>query len=143
MTDSSKQWAKRAVIPSLPEEGRKVVESILEGLRALGWQEEQLFGVHLAVEEALVNAIKHGNEMDPEKTVEIECVASGERVAIRVTEQGPGFRPEDVPDPTLDENLECPSGRGLMLMRSFMTRVEHNALGNSVLLEKVREASED
>ena len=142
-TDPSRQWAKRAVIPSLPEQGRKVVDSILEALRTLGWQEEQIFGVHLAVEEALVNAIKHGNEMDPDKTVEIECVASRERVTVRVTDQGPGFQPDDVPDPTLDENLECPSGRGLMLMRSFMTRVEHNALGNSVLLEKVREASDD
>lgn len=138
MADSSPAWTKRETIASDPEIGRKVLEEILEALRALAWDEESLFAVHLAVEEALVNAIKHGNQLDPSKSVDIECEATSEKVSVRITDQGPGFTPADIPDPTLEENLECPSGRGLMLMRSFMSRIVHNEEGNSVLMEKVR-----
>ena len=54
-------------------------------------------------------------------------------------DEGQGFNPATVPDCTLDERLEVPSGRGVMLMRTFMTRIEYSAAGNSVLLEKIRD----
>jgi serine/threonine-protein kinase RsbW len=55
---------------------------------------------------------------------------------IRITDEGDGFDPGQVPDCTADDRLEMPGGRGVMLMKSFMTRIEYNAKGNSVLLEK-------
>jgi serine/threonine-protein kinase RsbW len=60
---------------------------------------------------------------------------------VIIEDEGPGFAPTDVPDPTAEENLEKPGGRGIMLMKAFMTRVEYNQKGNRVRLEKVRDGS--
>ena len=84
---------------------------------------------------ALANAIKHGNQMDPTKTVRIMFRAGYQKVRIEIEDQGGGFQPGDVPDPTADENLERPCGRGIMLMRAFMTSIEYNDSGNRVVLE--------
>jgi serine/threonine-protein kinase RsbW len=92
--------------------------------------------VRLALEEALVNAIKHGNGLDPSKSVRVHCDIQTDRVYVEIEDEGPGFAPEDVPDPTLDENIERPSGRGLMLIRSFMNRVDFNDRGNCIRIEK-------
>lgn len=86
----------------------------------------------------IVNAIKHGNGFDPDKSVQISCEVDDERVLVIIEDQGEGFDPEDVPDPTAEENLERPSGRGIMLMRAFMTSVEYSPGGNRVRLMKVR-----
>ena len=67
---------------------------------------------------------------------------SADRVRVAIADEGPGFDPGSVPDCTSDERLEAPSGRGVMLMRSFMTTIEYNAAGNAVVLEKVREPAE-
>jgi serine/threonine-protein kinase RsbW len=92
------------------------------------------------MEEALVNAIKHGNRMDPNKSVRIACRISHRKIRIEIEDQGSGFQPESVPDPTADENLERPCGRGIMLMRAFMNLIEYNEAGNRVVLEKHRSA---
>jgi serine/threonine-protein kinase RsbW len=129
-------WTKEEKIPSDTNEARRVLDELLSELSGREWAEEDTFGVHLAVEEALMNAIKHGNQRDPEKKVSVETKVSEDRLRIEVEDEGPGFDPDDVPDPTLEENLELPSGRGLMLMRTFMSRVEFNNKGNRVLMEK-------
>ena len=108
-------------------------------MEQLDYPMRDVFGVRLALEEALVNAIKHGNGMDPNKKVHIECRVSRERVWIRIRDEGEGFDLNALPDPTLEENLEKPSGRGVLLMREFMTNVEYNDRGNCVTLEKHRE----
>ncbi|QDT36538.1 ATP-binding protein [Stratiformator vulcanicus] len=125
-------------IPNDTAEGQRVQERIVAKLEELDFPERDVFGVRLALEEALVNAIKHGNGMDEEKTVQIGCWISDDRVRIEIEDEGPGFDPGDVPDPTLDENLERPCGRGLMLIRSFMSRCEYVGRGNKVILEKER-----
>jgi serine/threonine-protein kinase RsbW len=125
-------------IPSNTARGHEVQERILNLLQEREFSAKDLFGVKLALEEAIVNAIKHGNRMDPSKSVRVRCELDDERVQILVEDEGLGFDPSDVPDPTEVENLEKPSGRGLMLMRAFMTTVEYNARGNRVLLEKRR-----
>ena len=94
--------------------------------------------MRLALEEALVNAIKHGNGLDPNKEVSVLCQISQDKVRVVIEDQGAGFRPQDVPDPTEDENLEKPGGRGIMLMRAFLSVVEYNERGNRVILEKHR-----
>jgi serine/threonine-protein kinase RsbW len=125
-------------IPSDTTRGHEVQERILNLLEERAFSAKDLFGVKLALEEAIVNAIKHGNRMDPAKSVRVRCDLDDERVQILIEDEGLGFDPNDVPDPTDDDNLEKPSGRGLMLMRAFMTTVEYNAQGNCVLLEKKR-----
>ncbi|GIW94712.1 MAG: hypothetical protein KatS3mg110_2753 [Pirellulaceae bacterium] len=124
---------------SLVAEAQRVVEEILQQVKKCGWGEHELFGIHLALEEAITNAMKHGNRWDPAKRVTVRWQASTERFSIEITDEGNGFDPDAVPDPTLDENLEQTSGRGLVLMRNFMNEVRYNARGNSVLMIKYRE----
>lgn len=123
-------------------EARRVQEEIEQALHASTYTEHEVFAIKLALEEALVNAIKHGNQMDPDKQVFIVYSITRERFEIRITDQGAGFNPEDVPDPTAIENIERPCGRGLLLMRGFMTEVEYHGKGNSVSMAKVREAAQ-
>jgi len=125
-------------IPSSTTEGQKVQERIITLLEELEFPARGIFGVRLALEEALVNAIKHGNGLDPNKQVHVACQISSEKVRIVIEDEGDGFRPQDVPDPTEDENLEKPCGRGIMLMRAFLSVVEYNDRGNRVILEKNR-----
>lgn len=135
-------WSLEKKIPSDTDLARQLLEELLGQLEQHGWPEEDKFGVHLSVEEALMNAIKHGNQRDPEKFVFVEYRLSSTDLFVEVEDQGDGFDPEDVPDPTLDENLELPSGRGLMLMRTFMSRVDYNEKGNKVTMEKKKSAGE-
>lgn len=131
-------WRQSIDLPSERGSSRLVTDPLLEQLGMHGWPADDVFAIHLAAEEALVNAVVHGNRLDPAKTVHVECRVSPQLVRLEITDQGEGFDPESVPDCTLEERLEAPSGRGVMLMRSFMTRIEYNAKGNSVVLEKRR-----
>lgn len=126
------------VIPSDTEAGQAVQERIVSRLESLEYSMRDVFGVRLALEEALVNAIKHGNGLDPDKTVRVNCLIEDDLLRVEIEDQGSGFNMSDVPDPTAEENLERPCGRGIMLIRSFMTSVEYNAKGNRVVLEKKR-----
>ncbi len=128
------------LIASSTAEGQKVQERIISRLEQLGFPPRGVFGVRLALEEALVNAIKHGNGLDPRKHVRVGCQISADKVRIVIEDQGAGFSPGDVPDPTEEENLEKPCGRGIMLMRAFLNLVEYNERGNRVILEKHRDA---
>ena len=126
-----------ATIASDTAEARRVQEEIEKHLIQRRATDQEVFSVRLALEEALVNAIKHGNQMDRAKKVHIAYRVGPERFDIHIRDEGPGFDPADVPDPTAAENLERPCGRGLMLMRHYMTEVEYNATGNSVSMTKV------
>jgi serine/threonine-protein kinase RsbW len=128
------------VIPSDYEAAHAVVERIANAISEAGYQTRDVFGIRLSVDEAVANAIKHGNKLDPAKVVRIEFLLDERGVRIVVEDQGTGFRPEEVPDPTEDENLEKPSGRGLMLMREFMTKIEYSQKGNQVVLEKLNKS---
>ena len=101
-----------------------------------GWPMRDVFGVRLALEEAMVNAIKHGNRMEPDKQVRIACELTADEITVVIEDQGDGFKLEDVPDPTEDENLENPGGRGIMLIRSFMNAVAYNDRGNCLTMIK-------
>ncbi len=126
------------MIPSDTEAGHAIQERILQALELLEYPPRDVFGVRLALEEALVNAIKHGNAMDPSKHVRVACEVSYDQVRIEIEDEGPGFVPSEVADPTDDENLDSPGGRGIMLMRAFMNVIEYNAVGNRVTLVKLR-----
>jgi len=123
-------------------EARRVQNQIEEALQACHYSEHDIFSIKLALEEALVNAIKHGNQMDPDKRVSIHYGVTPEQFQIEIVDEGPGFNPEDVPDPTSEENIERPCGRGLHLIKHFMTEVAYRGRGNVVWMTKVRKDDE-
>jgi serine/threonine-protein kinase RsbW len=132
------RWSTSLTFPSLRGAGKPFINDLLRELNREGWSDQEIFGVHLAVEEAVVNAIKHGNRHDENKQVRVCCRLFPDRLWIEIADEGTGFDPHCVPDCTADENLCVPNGRGIMLMRSFMSRVEYSPQGNSVILEKER-----
>ena len=97
-----------------------------------GYGREAVFAVRLSIEEAIMNAHRHGNAGDAEKKVCFECEIDDESILMEVADEGGGFELNRVPDPTKDENLEVPSGRGILLMREYMTEVEYVHPGNRV-----------
>jgi len=126
------------VIPTDLQAARSFAEELLDKVAAKGFSDGDMFAVRLALEEALINAIKHGNRADPDKFITIATEVDGEAIVITVTDQGGGFDPDHLPDPTADENLEKPSGRGIMLMRVYMDEVTFNEAGNQVRMVKQR-----
>ncbi len=133
-------WSTDIRIPSEYAAGKAVLQELLEQLSRAHWSEQEVHGVHLAVEEALTNAIRHGNRLDQAKQVHVICKLSADRLWIEIRDEGVGFDPGCLPDPTADENLETPCGRGVFLMRCFMSRVEYHDCGNRVVMEKHRDA---
>jgi serine/threonine-protein kinase RsbW len=88
--------------------------------------------------EAITNAIRHGNRQDPDKQVHVVCRVDEVRIEVIVTDQGEGFNPEDVPDPTLEEFIERPGGRGLMLMRAYLSFCEYSEGGRRITMIRER-----
>ncbi len=126
-------------IASTPLAIAEVCKWILPKLKANNFSQEDIFAVHLAMEEALINAIKHGNKMDPKKEVKVNYSVSPDKVEISMTDEGEGFNPEIVPDPRQGKNLYKNDGRGLLLMQSYMDEVEYNKRGNSVRMVRYKE----
>ncbi len=129
---------KILVIPSDLNAAWNAQQKIMDEINARGFGAQAVFGIRLALDEALNNAISHGNQRDPNKQVTIRYTIADPSVTITVTDQGPGFDPAEVPDPTLDEFRERPHGRGIMLMRAYMTKVSYGDGGRSVTLVKDR-----
>lgn len=129
---------KRMVIPSQTSSVAKVQKAILRELDKHGYTDKEVFGIRLALEEALTNAIYHGNCGDPTKTVEVEYRVTDQDLCVSITDEGCGFAPENLPDPRLDENLVKPGGRGVLLMKAYMDQVQFNPAGNCVTLTKKR-----
>ncbi len=127
--------------PSDMGEARRVQAEIEAALQSVDFNEHDIFAIKLALEEALVNAIKHGNQMDRGKRVHVWYRVRADRFEVRIADEGPGFDPGEVPDPTAPENLERPCGRGLLLMRHYMTEVDYADGGRAVKMSKVRKVS--
>jgi serine/threonine-protein kinase RsbW len=139
--DHGQGVAADVTIPSDPAEARRIQDEIEKLLQSRHVGEHDIFSIKLALEEALVNAIKHGNQMDRSKKVRIAYQLHSDRFDVQISDDGCGFDPGDVPDPTAFENLERPCGRGLMLMRHYMTAVAFNDRGNGVNMSKVFRAA--
>jgi serine/threonine-protein kinase RsbW len=131
-------WRQEGV-RSTAEIGR-VLDGLVEVLEARGYARKDVLGIRLAVEETLVNAVKHGHRGDPAKQVSVRYRVGTEYTLIEVEDQGPGFDPDSVPDPLAPENWERPYGRGLVLIRSYATWVRFSRGGSRVTLCKVRSA---
>jgi serine/threonine-protein kinase RsbW len=138
MRTVSQDGAFDITIASDPSEVQRIQEHIEAQLKRHQFEDREIFSIRLALEEALVNAIKHGNQMDRSKKVHICGGVTEERFEVAIADEGPGFNPEDVPDPLWEENLERPCGRGLFLIRHYMTDVTYHPPGNRLTMCKVR-----
>ena len=110
--------------------------AILKQAREAGYAKDALFAVRLALDEALSNAIRHGNKLDPDKHVTVDYSVTPKRITIKITDEGPGFRPDKLPDPTTPQNLTRPHGRGVLLIQSYMTDVKFTDRGRCVTMTK-------
>ena len=123
----------RVVFANEHAASERVQDAIIEAMDRHAFGKASRFAVRLALAEGIANAFKHGHKhLPPTATITMEFSVSSSRVVVTIEDQGPGFKVEDVPDPTLDENVERTSGRGIMLIRAYMTSITHNAKGNRV-----------
>ncbi len=120
MTDQT----TRLVLPSHIEAVADAAAAAAEFARTCGLADDAAFGIDMAVREAITNAIVHGNKEDDTKNVELTLNCSQNAVEIQVKDQGEGFDPGSVPDPTAPENILKTSGRGNFLIRNLMDEVD-------------------
>lgn len=113
-------------------------EAILGELERHRYSECDVFAIKLALEEALTNAVKHGNANDPAKHVTVRYSVTPEKAIVIVRDEGEGFLPEAVPDCTCAERLPVPSGRGIMLMKAYMDKICYRDKGREVYFMKRR-----
>ena len=118
------------------DEARAVQQKILDAVEAHGYTENAQFALKLALEEALINAVKHGNKLDPKKRVRGYATVTAEMAVIEVQDEGPGFERQAIPDPTLEENLEKTSGRGILLIEAYTDEVEWTDRGRHCRMVK-------
>jgi len=136
---SERSGQRSIVLESVPDAIVGACKQLLSDLQANDFSQEDVFAVHLAVQEAFVNALKHGNKMDSTKKVKIDYCITPDKVDISLTDEGVGFEPDHVPDPRCGENIYKANGRGLLLMRCYMDTVEYSDRGNCVHLVRYRE----
>jgi serine/threonine-protein kinase RsbW len=111
-------------IGSRTENVELVQIAVKASLQQLRIDTETSQSIGTAVREAVANAIQHGNGMDPDKNVRVECSLNGDEVVIQVRDQGNGFDPKQVPDPLDPNNLMRPNGRGIFFMKKFMDDIQ-------------------
>ena len=114
----------RLVLPSHIEAVANAAAAATDFAQSCGVSEENAFGIDMAVREAVTNAVVHGNQEDEGKQVEVTFNCLKGALEIEIKDQGEGFDPKDVPDPTDPANILKTSGRGIFLMRSFMDDVQ-------------------
>lgn len=109
-------------------------------LEKRGYPKASLFAVRLAVHEAITNAFVHGHKGRPDLAVRFEYTVADDHADIEIEDRGPGFDPASIPDPTLDENLERGCGRGLLLIKAYMSVAEYSKTGNTLRMVYKRPA---
>ena len=111
-------------LPSRIEAIGEAAAAVVDAARRLGFAEDALFGIDMAVRESVTNAVLHGNGRDESKPVELGLAGTDAGLVVTVRDRGEGFDPEQVADPTREENLLKASGRGILFMRTFMDEVD-------------------
>ncbi len=113
-------------------------QAIIEALERCQYSDDAVFAVKLALEEALTNAVKHGNRNDAAKSITVRYAVNGEKAVVVVRDEGGGFVLEEIPDCTADHRLGLPNGRGIMLIRAYMDEVCYRDQGREVCFIKRR-----
>jgi serine/threonine-protein kinase RsbW len=121
-------------IPSDPNNLITIEEFVNYFCRDVNLSEEKIANVLLAVTEAATNAMKHANKCDVNKMVYIDAFVEDSKLIIQITDEGEGFDPEEIPDPTEPENLLKDSGRGVYLMRVYMDNLEYKRTPTGMML---------
>ncbi len=110
-------------IPSIPDKIRKVEQLAEKVARKMGFNQDEMDSLAIAVTEAVNNAIHHGNNADAKKKVHIRLETEGDTLTVRVKDEGEGFDPKKLRDPLRPENLLKESGRGIFILRTLMDKV--------------------
>jgi serine/threonine-protein kinase RsbW len=124
----------KMTIASSYSDAREVQRLIREAIEQADYDPDSQFAIKLSLEEAIINAIKHGNKLDKDKHVHVEWSVTPEAAEIIIEDEGPGFSRTDVPDPTDDSNLQKLTGRGILLIETYMNTVEWSKGGRRVRL---------
>jgi serine/threonine-protein kinase RsbW len=138
MANTQNSWQLDRTFSSTLENGHAAIEELMQALEKYEWASRDTFHIQMAIEEAIVNAIEHGNELDQSKTVRVSFCVESSIVTMEVVDEGSGFDPKCLKDPTIDENLELPRGRGVLLIRELMTNVEYRKCGSHLVMVKER-----
>jgi len=125
-----KAFVQRRVLRDSEKDPPQVQQDIESQLKSHDFDKDAMWAIRLALEEGIANAFTHGNKRDPKKSVEFYCRIDNTHAVFEVCDEGAGFDPGTVPDPTDEENIEIPSGRGIMLMRAYMDEVSYLTPGN-------------
>jgi serine/threonine-protein kinase RsbW len=115
---------------------KKISAEIEEFLRSNNVDDTSIFDIRLCVEETVKNAMIHGNKNKKDLTVTVSYSLQGDKFTIEIEDQGKGFDPAVLPDPTQDENLMRAGGRGVYLVHKMMDEVAYNTTGNKVSMVK-------
>ncbi len=118
--------AFKKIVPSDPNLIPAIDEFIFDKINSLNLESNTLSNLSLAVSEAISNAMVHGNKLDPNKDVTVSIKISDDKLILSIKDEGDGFDPDSVPDPTQHENIMRDSGRGIHIMRSFIDQVFYN-----------------
>ena len=125
-------------IPSRLTAGLAVQEKVVEAMERFCYSSRDILAMCLSLEEAMTNAIRHSNKLNELKRVHVACRVDDDRLRVRIQDEGAGFEPDAVPDPTLDEFIERPNGRGLLLMRTYLSLCEYSDGGRCLTMERER-----
>lgn len=131
-------WTKESTFPSDLGTAHNLIGEVMEVVRAHCWNDKDAFAIELALEESLSNAVRHGNKSDPSKNIRFDCKLNQNMVYVRIEDEGSGFDPNGIADPREMENQMNESGRGVLLIKHFVTRVQWNDRGNVVEFERER-----
>lgn len=126
------------MIPSNTADGLVAQEKLVALMETFEYSMRDVFAMRLSLEEGITNAIRHGNKFASDKNVVIRCDISTDKIRVVIVDEGEGFNPEEVPDPTLEEFIERPCGRGLMLMRAYLNVCEYSDGGRCLTMERER-----
>lgn len=138
MPSIDETWFLDKWIPSDLGVAHEIIEELMQAMEKSGWPGGDMFHVQMALEEAIVNAIEHGNQRIVDKKVRVEFEVSSLQARMRITDEGLGFDHRNLADPTSEERLDKPRGRGVLLIRELMSHSEYNEPGNQVTLIKNR-----
>ena len=120
------------VVEGILDKAYEVEKEIISDLERKGYDDNAIFSIRLAMDEALINGLKHGNKNNPNQCLKINYAADDNAVKISVEDEGEGFNYQNLADPTEKDYLRRPHGRGIFLIRKFMNKVEFNKKGNCI-----------
>lgn len=125
---------KKLVLKSEYEEVEKVEQLLNDLQEEIGFNDEFYAKLMLTVSEAATNGIVHGNQLDASKKVVLTASYDGKKLTFTSKDEGPGFEPDEVPNPLAEENLLKPSGRGVFLMKEYADEVLYQENGTKLVL---------